>query len=47
MNASGDGIITITLEASQRAYVLGFPIQLRELMVSVEDPQAVKAAPVC
>lgn len=44
VNGSGEGIITITLEPSERGYVLGFPVRLRELLVSVADPKSVKAA---
>jgi hypothetical protein len=42
VNGSGQGIVTIKLEPTQRAYVLGFPVRLRELMVSVEDPEGLK-----
>ncbi|HEX4446787.1 MAG TPA: hypothetical protein VH044_08630 [Polyangiaceae bacterium] len=44
MNGAGDGILTIELEPGQRAYVMGFPIRLRELRVSVADPTALAAA---
>jgi hypothetical protein len=43
VNGSGNGIISIALEPSQRGYVLGFPVRLRELLVSVEAPEGVKA----
>lgn len=44
VNGSGEGIISIKLEPWQRAYVMGFPVRLRELLVSVEDPAGIKAA---
>jgi len=40
VNGSGDGILTIHLSPPQRAFAVGFPIRLRELMVSVDDPGA-------
>jgi hypothetical protein len=44
VNGSGDGILTIDLTPRQRAYVMGFPIRLRRLMVSVADPTALRLA---
>ncbi len=44
VNGSGDGIVTMRLEPEQRAHVLGFPVRLRELMVSAEDPRALSDA---
>jgi hypothetical protein len=44
VNGSGDGILSIDLDPQQRAYVLGFPVRLRQLHVSVDDPPAVAAA---
>ncbi len=44
VNGSGDGIVTIDLAPTQRAYVMGFPVRLRQLPVSVEDPATVIAA---
>jgi hypothetical protein len=44
VNGAGDGILAIDLEPRQRAYVLGFPVSLRQLQVSVEDPRALAAA---
>lgn len=44
VNGSGDGLVTIRLEPAQRAYVLGVPVRLRELIVSVEDAQALSDA---
>lgn len=44
VNGSGQGILTIDLVPTQRGYVLGFPVRLRQLMVSVEEPAALAAA---
>ena len=44
VNGSGDGILTIDLMPRQRAYVMGVPIRLRRLMVSVDDPAGLRAA---
>lgn len=44
VNGAGDGVLAIHLEPQQRARVLGFPVSLRELSVSVEDPAALGAA---
>ena len=38
VNGSGEGIVRIALEPRQRGYVMGFPVRLRELFVSVESP---------
>ena len=43
VNGSGQGILTIDLTPSQRGYVMGFPVRLRQLMVSVPDPAALAA----
>lgn len=43
VNGSGRGILTIDLTPSQRGYVMGFPVRLRQLMVSVSDPAALAA----
>ncbi|HYS43059.1 MAG TPA: hypothetical protein VEM32_03670, partial [Geobacteraceae bacterium] len=43
VNGSGRGILTIDLTPSQRGYVMGFPVRLRQLMVSVADPVALAA----
>jgi hypothetical protein len=40
VNGSGRGILTIDLTPVQRGYVLGFPVRLRQLMVSVVEPEA-------
>lgn len=44
VNGSGRGILTIYLKLAQRGYVMGFPVGLRELMVSVAEPLALAAA---
>src|SRR5260370_27067485 len=44
VNGAGDGILAIYLHPRQPAYVLGFPVSLRQLQVSVEDPPALAAA---
>ena len=38
VNGSGQGILKIDLTPGQRGYVMGFPVRLRQLMVSVSDP---------
>jgi hypothetical protein len=38
VNGSGRGILRIDLIPSQRGYVMGFPVRLRQLMVSVTEP---------
>jgi len=37
VNGSSKGIVVVHLDPPQRAYVLGWPIHVRELAVSVED----------
>jgi len=44
VNGAGDGILQIDLQPRQRAYVMGFPVGLRQLRVSVADPPALAAA---
>lgn len=44
VNGAGDNIVSIQLEPKQRAYVMGFPVSLGELLVSVENPAALEAA---
>ena len=41
VNGSGDGILTIDLAPTQRARVMGFPVKLKQLMVSVDEPETV------
>jgi hypothetical protein len=40
VNGSGRGIVSIRLDPVQRAYVMGLPVRLRELLVSVAEPSA-------
>lgn len=44
VNGSGDHIVSIALAPPQRGYVMGFPVRLKTLLVSVVDPEAVMAA---
>ena len=44
VNGSGWGILSIGLQPAQRAYVMGFPIRLRQLMVSVAEPATLASA---
>jgi hypothetical protein len=44
VNGSGDRIIVMDLEPRQRARVMGFPVSLRRLMVSVHEPLALLEA---
>jgi hypothetical protein len=44
VNGSGRGILSVQLKPTQRAYVMGFPVRLRVLMVSVADPIALARA---
>ncbi len=44
VNGSGDGIVSIALAPIQRGYVMGFPVRLKTLLVSVEDPAGVRAS---
>lgn len=44
VNGSGCGVVGIQLNPRQRAYVLGFPVRLKLLMVSVAEPPALVLA---
>jgi hypothetical protein len=44
VNGSGDGLLTIGVDPDQRAHVMGVPVSLRELTVSVDDPDALAEA---
>lgn len=44
VNGSGDRVVAIDLDPPQRARVTGFPVRLRRLMVSVDDPRGLIAA---
>jgi hypothetical protein len=43
VNGSGKGIVVIDLSPTQRGWVMGFPVRLRQLMVSVEAPEGLRA----
>jgi hypothetical protein len=43
VNGSGHAIVTIAIEPDGRGYVLGVPVKLRELWVSLEDPERFRA----
>ena len=43
VNGSGQGILTVDLTPDQRGYVMGFPVRLQQLMVSVTEPKALAA----
>jgi hypothetical protein len=44
VNGAPDGIVTTELSQPVRAFVSGFPIRLKELSVSLEDPEGFLAA---
>jgi hypothetical protein len=44
VNGSLDGLLTLQLAPEQRAFVLGFPVKLRELQLSLDDPDAFLAS---
>ena len=44
VNGSGDGLVSIRIEPRARGYVMGFPVRLSELMVSVDEPERLVAA---
>jgi hypothetical protein len=44
VNGSGKGLLILNLLPTQRGHVLGFPVRLKQLIVSVEDPGALAAA---
>jgi len=44
VNGSADGIVTMDLGEPVRAFVSGFPIRLKELSVSLEDPDGFLSA---
>ncbi len=47
VNGSGRGIVSINLTPAQRGYVMGFPVRLRQLMMSVAEPSELAAALKC
>lgn len=44
VNGSTRGIVSIELGPGERGFVMGFPVRLHELLVSVDDPTAFIAA---
>lgn len=44
VNGAGEPLASLTLAPGARARVLGFPVALRELVVSVDDPDALLGA---
>ena len=44
VNGAGRPLVDITLEPRQRAWVMGFPVRLVHLIVSVDDPDGLIAA---
>ena len=44
VNGSARGIVTVQIDPPERARVLGLPVRLRTLLVSVEEPEALIAA---
>lgn len=44
VNGSSEGVVILGIEPRQPARVLGWPVRLRELAVSVEDPDGLVAA---
>jgi hypothetical protein len=44
VNGSGEGVVSIELSPRQRAYVLGFPVRLKDLLVSVAEPAVLAEA---
>jgi hypothetical protein len=44
VNGAGEGILTIDLDPPQRAYVIGVPVSLRRLQVSVDSPQGLASS---
>ena len=39
VNGSGEGILVLDLKPTEQARVLGFPVRLRQLLVSLDDPK--------
>ena len=44
VNGSGRDVLSICLNPASRAYVMGFPVRLRELLISVTDRSALAAS---
>jgi hypothetical protein len=43
VNGSSRGLVAVTIEPPARAFVVGFPVRLRVVTVSVEDPEGLIA----
>jgi len=43
VNGSGAGIVVLVLAPALRAWVAGLPVRLSQLLVSVEDPEGLRA----
>jgi hypothetical protein len=44
VNGSGQGILALDLTPAQRAHVVGIPVRLRQLLISVVEPGGLTAA---
>ena len=44
VNGAASGLVTLEIEPAARAWVIGVPVKLRSLRVSVESPDALLAA---
>jgi hypothetical protein len=44
VNGSGDGIVSLELEPRQRGFVMGVAVSIRQLLVSVDEPERFIAA---
>ncbi len=44
VNGAGDRILVLELAPVRRARVLGLPVRLRELLISVDEPEVVAAS---
>jgi hypothetical protein len=44
VNGSGREILGLQLSPAQRGYLIGFPLRLREVLVSVQEPHALASA---
>ena len=44
VNGATTGLVAITVDPPVRAFVLGIPVKLRELTISLEEPDALVAA---
>jgi hypothetical protein len=44
VNGSGQGIISISLSPTQRGYVMGVPVRLKQLKISVAEPSGMVEA---